>query len=345
MLYAWYLANARDLPWRIGPADRARGARPDPYAVWLSEIMLQQTTVMHAAPYYLKFIQRWPSVSDLAEADDADVMAAWAGLGYYARARNLLKCARQVSDLGGFPDTVKGLKALPGIGPYTAGALAALAFNRSEAAIDGNVERVFARLLAETTPFPKAKSKLSIIVSSLVPEKTPAEFAEGLMDLGAMICTPKQPNCPACPLISLCQAYRQGDPQTYPVKAPKTPKPERSGHAFLLTHQGHLLLERRAQTGLLGGMLGVPGSTWTEQASADCEGAPIGADWTYRGDVRHVFTHFSLVLKVWQAEWSGQRGSANVHGEWVAYEDISGLPTVFFKAVKLLSQTSPISER
>lgn len=211
-LLAWYADTARDLPWRVGPDARARGAKADPYRVWLAEIMLQQTTVPHATRYYLAFTERWPTIEDLAGAMDEDVMAAWAGLGYYARARNLLKCAREVTALGAWPETTEGLRKLPGIGPYTAGAIAALAFGRRAAAVDGNVDRVFARLMALKGDWKSEKARLKHVVEDLVPADRPAEFAEALMDLGATICTPKSPNCLSVP----CEACAPLTPRARP---------------------------------------------------------------------------------------------------------------------------------
>lgn len=331
-LLDWYAASARDLPWRMGPAARAMGKRPDPYRVWLAEIMLQQTTVPHGSRYFLAFTARWPTVDDLAAAADEDVMAAWAGLGYYARARNLLKCARAVVALGGFPETASELIKLPGIGPYTAGAVAALAFGQREAAVDGNVERVFSRLLALEMPWDEAKKQIKAVVSDLVPADRPAEFAEALMDLGATLCTPKRPDCLICPVAAHCKARASGEAARYPIKAKKKPAPQRTGHVFLLLDGDEILLERRPARGLLGGMLGLPGSDWKEADAGPLTGAPAKADWQARGQVRHVFTHFSLSLAVWQGQLQGKRPG----GEWVAVKDVDGLPSVFAKAFKLL---------
>lgn len=330
----WYAVSARDLPWRMGPKERAKGKRPEAYRVWLAEIMLQQTTVPHGARYFLAFTERWPSIEALASAKDEDVMAAWAGLGYYARARNLLKCARQVVTLGGFPQTAKELQKLPGIGPYTAGAVAALAFGEREAAVDGNVERVFSRLLALSGPWDDAKVRIRAEVGQLVPEDRPAEFAEGLMDLGATICTPKRPNCLICPVSKLCKANKQGEAETYPIKQKKKPKPHRTGHVFLLTDGEDILLERRPDKGLLGGMLGLPGSDWVQASLIERSGAPASADWQERGKVRHVFTHFSLGLTIWQGKLEEDRPQ----GVWTAVDKVAGLPSVFAKAFRLLAQ-------
>ncbi|MEL7481949.1 MAG: A/G-specific adenine glycosylase [Pseudomonadota bacterium] len=336
-LLDWYDQHARDLPWRIGPAARARGVKPDPYRVWLAEIMLQQTTVTHASKYYQNFTGRWPTVEALAAARDEDVMAAWAGLGYYARARNLLKCARRVAADGQFPETAKSLQELPGIGPYTSGAIAALAFGARAAAVDGNVERVFARLCALKRPMKDEKPFIRRTVQGLVPGDRPAEFAEALMDLGATICTPKRPNCLICPLTDMCAARAEGDPEIYPIKAAKTAKPTRAGHVYLLVHGSDILLERRPETGLLGGMLALPGSDWTESPPAPGAGAPAPAEWSPIGIVTHVFTHFALTLQVAQAEISGPRPE----GLWTAIDAVDGLPSVFKKAFKLLQSAGP----
>jgi A/G-specific adenine glycosylase len=325
LLLAWFDKSARTLPWRT-----PRGVARDPYRVWLAEIMLQQTTVPHAAPYFETFTTRWPTVEALAAARDEDVMQAWAGLGYYARARNLLKCAREVAALGGFPRTEAGLRALPGIGPYTAGAIAALAFGERTPAVDGNAERVFARLLAMTEAWPDAKKRIGTIVRDLVPADRPGDFAEALMDLGATVCTPKSPNCALCPLAELCCARAEGNPERYPVKPEKVALPVRHGSAYVLTRKGKVWLVRREPSGLLGGMLALPTSEWRETRAPDAP--PLDADWTEAGDVRHVFTHFSLHLKVWTAE---ARGKDLPDGFWAGLDQVAGLPTVFSKAAAL----------
>jgi len=329
-LLDWYAQSARELPWRIGPTDRARGVTADPYRVWLAEIMLQQTTVPHATRYYLAFTERWPTIEDLAAARDEDVMAAWAGLGYYARARNLLKCAREVSARGSWPTTEGELRGLPGIGPYTAGAVAALAFGRRAAAVDGNVDRVFARLMALTGDWKAEKVRLKRVVEGLVPEDRPAEFAEALMDLGATICTPKSPNCLICPIGDLCAARLEGAPERYPVKPKKKAKPVRFGHVYVLFGAGRTVLtERRPDQGLLGGMLGLPTSPWSGEFGLP--EFPCEANWLEVGEVRHVFTHFALTLKVWRAD------SAKTAFETTRSQAVDGLPSVFAKGLKLAS--------
>ncbi len=327
-LLDWYAASARELPWRIGPGARASGVKPDPYRVWLAEIMLQQTTVPHATRYYLEFTKRWPQIEDLAGAEDEDVMAAWAGLGYYARARNLLKCAREVAARGDWPKTAKDLQTLPGIGPYTAGAIAALAFGERAAAVDGNVDRVFARLMALKGEWKAEKQRLKGVVEGLVPANRPAEFAEALMDLGATVCTPKSPNCLLCPLRDMCAARSEGVPERYPIKPKKTPKPTRYGHVYVLLGPNRTVLtERRPDKGLLGGMMGLPTSDWSGEAPDPK--FPSQGNWQSIGEVRHVFTHFALKLTVWRAD-----GDAKDDFKSVA-KAVDGLPSVFAKALKL----------
>ena len=326
ILLGWFDRNARALPWR-GPI----GAKRDPYRVWLAEIMLQQTTVPHAAPYFEAFTRRWPSVNDLAAASDEDVMRAWAGLGYYARARNLLKCAREVAARGGFPETSAGLRELPGIGPYTAGAIAAIAFDEPSAAVDGNVDRVFARLMALKGEWAQEKKQIATAVAAIVPAKRPGDFAEALMDLGATVCTPTAPNCMLCPLTEFCAARAEGNPERYPIKPAKLAKPVRYGHTWVHLSKGKVWLVRRPPEGLLGGMLALPSSDWKEGALPDAE-PTAPADWQAAGEVRHVFTHFSLKLSVWQADVS--RAPAG-EGVWADPAEESGLPTVFAKALAL----------
>lgn len=325
-LLAWFDRNARDLPWRA-----PIGTRRDPYRVWLAEIMLQQTTVPHAAPYFEAFTRRWPTVEALASAPDDAVMTAWAGLGYYARARNLLKCAREVAARGGFPQTSAGLRELPGIGPYTAGAIAAIAFGERAAAVDGNVDRVFARLLALKGDWAAEKKRIAAEAAALVPAERPGDFAEALMDLGATLCTPTSPACARCPLSDLCAARAEGAPERYPVKPAKAAKPVRYGHAYVLVKAGKVWLVRRPPHGLLGGMAALPSGEWGEGEWPEPD-PPITADWQEVGEVRHVFTHFALKLRVWQADTRRAPGGV---GEWVDMSGETGLPTVFAKALAL----------
>lgn len=298
-LLDWYDTHARDMPWRVGPANRKAGVRPDPYFVWLSEIMLQQTTVAAVKSYFLKFTSLWPTVTDLANAPDDRVMGEWAGLGYYARARNLLKCARVVAnDHGGrFPETREELLKLPGIGPYTAAAVSAIAFDQPETVVDGNVERVMARIHAVETPLPRAKPELTEHASRLTPTERPGDYAQAVMDLGATICTPRSPACGICPWMLFCAARARGIQASLPAKDPKKPKPTRFGYIYLGRRvDGAWLLEKRPERGLLGGMLGWPGSAWEETPT---ETPPAPADWRDLGaEVRHTFTHFHLRLAV-----------------------------------------------
>jgi A/G-specific adenine glycosylase len=332
-LLAWYDAHARDLPWRVGPRAHAAGLRADPYRVWLSEVMLQQTTVPHATPYFLKFTARWPAVSDLAAEDDGEVMAAWAGLGYYARARNLLACARAVSrEHGGvFPDTEEGLRALPGLGAYTAAAVAAIAFDRPANVVDGNVERVVARLFAVETPLPDAKPELKRLAARLVRDDRPGDWAQALMDLGATICRPKQPLCDRCPVADHCAAQATGTPDSYPRRSAKPDRPRRHGVAYILTRGEEVALVRRPPKGLLGGMLALPTSDWRAGRWSDDEAiaaAPASAAWRGVGEVEHGFTHFTLTLRLLRAE--GEAPGVI----WTPRRSLDALPSVFFKAAK-----------
>ena len=301
VLLEWYDAHARVMPWRVGPAARMAGVRPDPYHIWLSEVMLQQTTVAAVKDYFRRFILRWPKVSDLAAAADGEVMAEWAGLGYYARARNLLACARAVvADHGGvFPDTREALLRLPGIGPYTAAAVASIAFDRPETVLDGNVERVMARRYAVLTPLPDAKPELMALASALTPDQRPGDYAQAVMDLGATICTPRNPLCALCPWRLGCKAADQGIAADLPAKRAKAVKPTRQGVVWIARQGEGWLVERRPEKGLLGGMLGFPGDGWDRGGQ---DGPPIAAPWRMLGEVRHTFTHFHLVLTVHLAE-------------------------------------------
>ena len=336
-LLGWYDVHARSLPWRVGPAERAGGQRPDPYRVWLSEIMLQQTTIPHAQRYFGAFTARWPSVDALAAADDEDVMSAWAGLGYYARARNLLKCARQVSAMGGFPRTREGLQALPGIGPYTSGAIAAIAFDVPAPAVDGNVERVMARLMALKGDWKSEKARIAETVAALVPQDRPGEFAEALMDLGATVCKPKRPDCPACPLQALCAARAEGAPERYPVKPKRAKQAPRYGSVLVRTHKERVLVERRPDSGLLGGMWGLPTSDWAGEAHASRSPPPhAGHAAKHCGEIEHVFTHIRLRLGVFREAAS----DAGTGGDWLELANArASLPSVFVKALDLATGT------
>lgn len=341
MLLAWYDVHAREMPWRVSPQARTGGQMPDPYAIWMSEIMLQQTTVATVKDYFRKFIARWPTVRDLAAAEDADVMAEWAGLGYYARARNLLKCARAVVGEynGVFPADHAALLKLPGIGPYTAAAVSSIAFDLPHAVLDGNVERVMARLYDAHTPLPDAKPQLMIHAQAHTPALRAGDYAQAVMDLGATICTPKSPACGICPLRDACDARAMGTMAELPKKLPKKAKPVRHGTVYLgRRSDGAWLLETRPEKGLLGGMLGWPGSEWIEISLPHPESTPPAqGDWEeIEGDVRHTFTHFHLVLRVMTAELPQ---NAEPHsGAFKPHTDFrpSDLPTVMRKAFNLL---------
>ncbi|MFA7433555.1 MAG: A/G-specific adenine glycosylase [Gemmobacter sp.] len=320
------------MPWRIGPMERAAGVRPDPYRVWLSEVMLQQTTVAAVRGYFLRFTERWPDVAALAAADDAEVMAEWAGLGYYARARNLLKCARVVvAEHGGrFPGTEAGLRALPGVGPYTAAAIAAIAYDAPAVVVDGNVERVMARLHAVEVPLPAARPELVALAARLTPALRPGDHAQAVMDLGATICTPRSPACGICPVMDDCEARALGIAAGLPRRAPKAERPVRQGIAWLARRgDGAWLLEDRPARGLLGGMPGWPGSGWEAGAP---ETPPLDVRWHDPGvEVRHTFTHFHLRLSLRIAE--PDPGAMPARGRFIPAADFrpSALPTVMRK--------------
>lgn len=338
-LLDWYDTHARELPWRVPPSRSGAEIRQDPYRVWLSEVMLQQTTVAAVKDYFRAFTTRWPDVNALASAEDADVMGEWAGLGYYARARNLLKCARIVSsDFGGiFPSQRDELQKLPGIGPYTSAAIAAIAFGQPETVVDGNVERVMARLYAVTTPLPAAKPELTNLAAGLTPDLRAGDYAQAVMDLGATVCTPRNPACGICPINDACIGQRKGIAASLPKKSPKLPKPIRLGYAYIAQREdGAFLLERRPPSGLLGGMLGWPGSDWSENPD---EAPPFPSDWQpLPEEVRHTFTHFHLRLKIHVVHVS-LRSQPGI-GEFIRKEDFrpSDLPTVMRKAYDLVSR-------
>jgi len=336
-LLAWYDRHARILPWRAMPG----APPPDPYRVWLSEVMLQQTTVAAVKPYFASFTDRWPTVEALAAADEAEVMAAWAGLGYYARARNLIACARAVAhDHGGrFPDSEEGLLALPGVGRYTAAAVAAIAFGRRAVVVDANVERVVARRFAIAEPLPRCRPLLREWADSITPDHRAGDFAQAMMDLGATICTSRAPACALCPLFDRCAAAKAGTPEAFPVKAAKKAKPMRRGTAFWVERDGAVLLCRRPGRGMLGGMRALPSGPWTT-ADPGLADAPIRANWRPLGRVGHVFTHFALDLAVVAAD--APQGAGD--GEWwpIARLADAGLPTVFAKAAALAQKAEHI---
>ena len=331
-LLDWYDQHARVMPWRVGPVAKAAGQRPDPYRVWLSEVMLQQTTVAAVKAYFIRFTDRWPTVADLANAADADVMAEWAGLGYYARARNLLACARAiVYDHGGiFPQTCAALLHLPGIGPYTAAAVSAIVWDEPSVVVDGNVERVMARVFAIQTPLPVAKAELTRLAADLTPAQRSGDYAQAVMDLGATICTPRNPACGICPLMTDCAARLQSIQTDLPRKLPKPEKQTRRGSVWVVHHpNGTILLERRPDRGLLGGMLGFPGDGWDGSGN----GAPFAAEWASIGEVRHTFTHFHLILQVFTATSAANPNRGAYHPA-DAFRP-SDLPTVMRKAYDL----------
>ena len=328
LLLAWYDAHARMLPWRARP-----GEAPDPYRVWLSEVMLQQTTVAAVAPRFVAWTARWPDFASLAAADEAEVMAAWAGLGYYARARNLVAAARAVvAEHGGaFPRSEAALRTLPGLGAYTAAAIAAIAFDEPAVVVDANVERVVARLFAIDAPLPAARAAIRAAAAAITPQCRAGDFAQAMMDLGATVCTPRAPRCLLCPVRDHCAGYRTGDSARLPVKPPRRDRPRRFGTIFWLGRGPEVLLVRRPPRGLLGGMRALPTGPWSD-APPGVEGAPAGADWRLlEATVEHGFTHFDLQLAL-------AVGQAAAHqpdeGEWwpIATLDRAGLPTLFAKA-------------
>lgn len=333
-LLAWYDVQARVLAWRVAPADRAAGLRPDPYRVWLSEIMLQQTTVAAVGPYFARFLDRFATVEALAVAPQDEVLGLWAGLGYYARARNLHACAKMVAGpLGGrFPETEEGLRALPGVGAYTAAAVAAIAFDQPANVVDGNVERVMSRLFAVETPLPSAKAELARLAADFVTADRPGDWAQALMDLGATVCAPRSPACHLCPLQAYCAAFAMGAPETFPRKTAKPAKPQRFGACFVLTDGQSVLLRRRPDKGLLAAMLEPPGTDWRDRPFSAAEAlaqAPAAVRWEQAGRVRHVFTHFALELTVYRAS-----GAAPGMIPRAALGE-AALPTLFRKVLAL----------
>jgi A/G-specific adenine glycosylase len=355
----WFDRHRRILPWRAPP-----GAAADPYRVWISEIMLQQTTVKAVTPYYLRFLEAFPSVAALAQADIEDVLKLWAGLGYYARARNLHACAKAVMGRGGFPDCEEQLLDLPGIGPYTAAAIAAIAFNRKARPVDGNVERVITRLFALEEELPNAKSAIRKLAADLYPARRPGDFAQAMMDLGATVCTPKAPACGECPLAGSCAARARGDAQSFPRKKKKPESRLRRGAAFVaIRADGHLLVRRRAAKGLLGGMTEVPTTEWSADFVLACaladaprvsspraagrqeavKGALPGVCWRrVPGVVSHVFTHFSLELVVLRARLPAAAvAPQGMH--WIDHQGIAGaaLPSIMRKVVAHALGISP----
>ena len=335
----WYDRHARTLPWRALP-----GVKPDPYRVWLSEIMLQQTTVTAVVPYYARFLDRFPTVEKLAAAPQEDVLRLWAGLGYYARARNLHACARVVVEkFGGcFPSGEADLLELPGIGAYTAAAIAAIAFDRRATPVDGNIERVVSRLFAVSEPLPAAKGLIRELAATLTPAARPGDFAQALMDLGATICTPKRPACFLCPWQKTCAGYRAGDPEKYPRKQKRAEGRLRRGAVFFVRRaDGMVLLRQRPEKGLLGGMTELPTTIWSPDFEDEeaLEAAPIlpGRKVQWRrvpGIVRHIFTHFPLELTVYAGQ-IGSAAKAPAGTKWIGLAEIHGeaLPNVMRKVI------------
>ncbi|WP_298334232.1 A/G-specific adenine glycosylase [uncultured Erythrobacter sp.] len=332
-LLNWYDKNARTLPWRNPPG----AARPSddawPYRVWLSEVMLQQTTVAAVKPYFEKFTRVWPTVFDLAKASDDDVMAAWAGLGYYSRARNLVKCARVVAERGGFPETEADLLKLPGLGAYTAAAISSIAFGHRAVVVDANVERVVSRLFNIDEPLPGARKAIRAQAETITPQSRAGDFAQSMMDLGSQICTSKVPRCLLCPVSNVCEGRSTGEPERLPVKPPKKAKPERRGAAFWIEREGSVWLVKRPGTGMLGGMRGLPDDGWSARSDGSGE-APLQGDATSLGAVRHTFTHAHLTLELHAIEGAAPPQG---EGEWWPLDTLeeAGLPTLFAKAARL----------
>lgn len=352
-ILGWYHKNQRVLPWRIVGKQKT-----DPYKVWMSEIMLQQTTVPAVIPYFQKFTEQWPTVVDLANAEDAEVMAAWAGLGYYARARNLLKCARVVArELGGkFPKDLEGLLELPGIGPYTAAAIMAIAYGQPATVVDGNIERITSRIFAIDAPYPEGKKAVHQSAQHLFDQieiwdnQNIKAYPQALMDIGAGICTPKNPSCGLCPVQDFCKAFHAGEAEKYPVKAAKKAVPIRRGDVYWIQDKaGNVIVEKRADNRMLGGMIGLPTSDWDLKA----EKSPLNAlnlqekipKLQQIGNVYHVFTHFRLELAVWAVTVPDLKKMLNYSSDFrivnthVVELNKMGLPTLFLKAARLAHQS------
>lgn len=345
-LLQWYDRHHRILPWRITPVEAAKGIKPDPYRIWLSEVMLQQTTVEAVKAYFLKFTTLWPDVQALAAATEDDVLRGWAGLGYYSRARNLKKCADMIVHEfdGQFPANVAALKKLPGIGDYTSAAIAAIAFGSPATVVDGNVERVVSRLFAIKTALPQAKAEIREFAGILTPQYRAGDYAQAMMDLGSGICTPKKPACILCPLNDNCLALKEGEPELYPIKAPKKARPVRYGAAFvMLSAENQVFLRKRLDKGLLAGMSEIPGSDWVaidDTTTPDeiagitsSDHASLSADWIACGSITHIFTHFELRLSIYKASISEIPATNN--GWWVSQDQLhkEALPTVMKKAI------------
>ncbi|AQX26974.1 A/G-specific adenine glycosylase [Bartonella sp. Raccoon60] len=337
LLLSWYDQNYRHLPWRTPPTKQIKGIYPDPYQIWLSEIMLQQTTVEAVKPYFKKFLKLWPDLFSLSQASQDDIMKAWAGLGYYSRARNLKNCATQLvkNHRGKFPQSVEILRTLPGIGDYTAAAIAAIAFGHPVAVVDSNVERVITRLFAITSILPKAKSEIKEKTLEITDVKRPGDFAQAMMDLGSTICTPRKPSCLLCPLQNLCTAMKMRAAEAFPVKAPKKERPLKTGAAFVILNENkQIYLEKRQHTKLLNGMTQIPNNIGINEENG-LQNAPCSANWKLKGEITHIFTHFSLKLSVYCAD--NIRGIKLKNGWWCDIHHLTeeALPTVIKKAIAI----------
>lgn len=336
-LLKWYDTHQRQLPWRARP-----GMLANPYQVWLSEIMLQQTTVVTVIPYFQKFIARWPTLEDLAKAELDDILHAWQGLGYYSRARNLHKCAQVLHHTyqGHFPPTYEDLKQLPGIGPYTAGAIATIAFGTPAPVVDGNIERVMARVHCIEQPLPQGRSLIAEHMYALMPQSRPGDFVQALMDLGAMVCRPKSPLCEECPVRSFCQAFKEKRVNELPVKKPKAPLPHRYGVVFHVTANNHLLVRRRPSTGLLGGLIELPTTEWQDSwPQAPFKEAPVDATWQSTDSiVNHTFTHFHLHLKIIKASVTQQPVDQPLFWHHEDYLSSLAWPRLMRKALEVIKK-------
>ena len=335
-LLAWYDLNARTLPWRLRPQDKLAGKQADPYSVWLSEIMLQQTTIAHATPYWERFISKFPTVNDLANSNRERIMAMWSGLGYYARARNLHKCAQLIRDQYGgfFPKHESELLKLPGIGPYAAAAIAAICFDEPTNIVDSNVERVISRIFKIEDPLPKYRNIYRIKAGDLASIDRPGDYGQALMDLGSVICTPKSPKCSDCPWLSACAAQKDGSQIQYPKKIKKKKLPIRYGAVFILINDDSVFLRQRPDSGLLGGMMEFPGTLWSENKPQSINNAPAVKNWEKCPEiVSHTFSHFKLELEVYRS----QGKLDDNQGVWADINDMGSyaLPTVMLKAFKI----------
>ncbi|MBE7635567.1 A/G-specific adenine glycosylase [Sneathiella sp. P13V-1] len=353
----WFDQNARDLPWRI-----AGQAHPEPYHVWLSEIMLQQTTVVTVKPYFEKFIKLWPSVEAMAAAPLDDILTHWAGLGYYARARNLHKCAVEVCHKWGgkFPETEEELLSLPGVGPYTAAAIAAIAFEQPAVVVDGNIERIVSRVFRIEEQLPKARSEIRAFAETLTPNTRPGDYAQSLMDLGSGICKPKKPLCGECPVSSMCKAFEVGDMEAFPKKAPKKVKPTKYAPVLWIeNNQGKVLIQKREEKGLLGGMMEFPSAEWREQSVTTDEMKTLGTrlieelglgrfkhQVAAHAPIKHTFTHFHLFLHPFQVTLIEDNSPRLNWGQWVDHRELDSyaLPTLMTKvAGRVLEEQKSLS--